>query len=94
MKNNMKKLRLALFSALVCLFLQSCNDFLDVDPKHAASETQQWKTLEDTRSALMGVYGLTRAALATILIGYVVICGRGILRFISVVTYKLCLIMN
>ena len=28
----MKKLRLALFSALVCLFLQSCNDFLDVDP--------------------------------------------------------------
>ena len=36
MKNNMKKLRLALFSALVCLFLQSCNDFLDVDPKHAA----------------------------------------------------------
>ncbi|UVV60159.1 RagB/SusD family nutrient uptake outer membrane protein [Bacteroides thetaiotaomicron] len=60
----MKKLRLALFSALVCLFLQSCNDFLDVDPKHAASETQQWKTLEDTRSALMGVYGLTRAALA------------------------------
>ena len=90
MKNNMKKLRLALFSALVCLFLQSCNDFLDVDPKHAASETQQWKTLEDTRSALMGVYGLTRA----ILIGYVVICGRGILRFISVVTYKLCLIMN
>ena len=64
MKNNMKKLRLALFSALACLFLQSCNDFLDVDPKHAASETQQWKTLEDTRSALMGVYGLTRAALA------------------------------
>ena len=31
MKNNMKKLRLALFSALACLFLQSCNDFLDVD---------------------------------------------------------------
>ena len=64
MKNNMKKLRLALFFALACLFLQSCNDFLDLDPKHAASETQQWKTLEDTRSALMGVYGLTRAALA------------------------------
>lgn len=62
--NNVATLRLALFSALVCLFLQSCNDFLDVDPKHAASETQQWKTLEDTRSALMGVYGLTRAALA------------------------------
>ena len=34
MKNNMKKLRLALFSALVCLFLQSCNDFLDVDPNN------------------------------------------------------------
>ena len=56
MKNNMKKLRLALFSALACLFLQSCNDFLDVDP-----ETQQWKTLEDTRSALMGVWLDTRS---------------------------------
>lgn len=90
-----EKLRLALFSALVCLFLQSCNDFLDVDPKHAASETQQWKTLEDTRSALMGVYGLTRAALADNNTHW--ICGdlrKGILRFISVVTYKLCLIMN
>ena len=59
--NNVITLRLILYSVLVCLLLQSCNDFLDVDPKHAASETQQWKTLEDTRSALMGVYGLTRA---------------------------------
>ena len=65
MKNNMKKIAISSFSPhLPVYFLQSCNDFLDVDPKHAASETQQWKTLEDTRSALMGVYGLTRAALA------------------------------
>jgi hypothetical protein len=44
--------------------MQSCNGFLDVDSKHAASETQQWETLEDTRAALMGVYGLMRLALA------------------------------
>lgn len=47
-----------------CLGLSGCNNFLDVDPQHAAGEDQQWKTLEDTRAAIMGVYGLMRAALA------------------------------
>lgn len=45
-------------------FCQSCNSFLDVDVRHAASENQQWQTFEDTRAALMGVYGLMRSALA------------------------------
>ena len=44
--NNVATLRLALFSALACLFLQSCNDFLDVDPKHAASETNNGRPLK------------------------------------------------
>lgn len=53
-----------LFVAIGCMMLSSCNDFLDVESKHIAKEDQQWETLEDTRSALMGVYGLMRAALA------------------------------
>ena len=46
------------------MILVSCNDFLNVESKRIAKEDQQWSTLEDTRAALMGVYGLTRAALA------------------------------
>ena len=45
------------------IILVSCNDFLDVESKRIAKEDQQWSTLEDTRAALMGVYGLMRAAL-------------------------------
>ena len=45
------------------MILVSCNDFLDVESKRIAKEDQQWSTLEDTRAALMGVYGLMRAAL-------------------------------
>ena len=45
------------------MILASCNDFLDVESKRIAKEDQQWSTLEDTRAALMGVYGLMRAAL-------------------------------
>jgi hypothetical protein len=44
--------------------LVSCNDFLDVESFHNASESEQWNTLEDTRGALSGIYGLMRAALA------------------------------
>lgn len=43
--------------------VSGCSDFLDVEPKHEASEENQWRTLEDTRSALMGIYGLMRTAL-------------------------------
>lgn len=45
------------------MILVSCNDFLNVESKRIAKEDQQWSTLEDTRAALMGVYGLMRAAL-------------------------------
>ena len=36
---------------------------VEIDPYHAASEEQQWNKIEDARSGLMGIYGLTRAAL-------------------------------
>lgn len=53
-----------LITITCCLVSPSCNDFLDVESTRTAKEDQQWETLEDTRAALMGVYGLTRAALA------------------------------
>lgn len=57
-------LLLVLSGVLFCMTFSSCNDFLDVESKRIAKEDQQWNTLEDTRAALMGVYGLMRAALA------------------------------
>jgi hypothetical protein len=45
--------------------LSSCDNFLDESQvNNAAAETQQWNTFADVRSAFMGVYGLTRTALA------------------------------
>jgi len=53
---------------VACMMLfsfSSCNNYLDDNEIHyAASEEQQWNNLADVRSALMGVYGLMRAALA------------------------------
>lgn len=54
---------LAMYLILLCVVGSSCNKIVDVDPFHAASEEQQWQKIEDARTALMGVYGLTRAAL-------------------------------
>lgn len=59
-----KKLQYLSVACLVVVTVSSCSDFLEVESHHAASEQQQWKTLEDTRAALMGVYGLMRAAVA------------------------------
>lgn len=57
--------KLAVGAAILCLSVGAvgCSDFMDVEPTHEAGEDQQWKTLEDTRSALFGIYGLTRSAL-------------------------------
>lgn len=41
-----------------------CEKMLDVDSTRTVSEENMWKTLEDTRAALMGVYGLTQTAMA------------------------------
>ena len=42
----------------------SCKKTLDVNSPRVVNETNYWNTLEDARAAIMGVYGLTRAALA------------------------------
>ena len=62
MTRYIKILGLTIIVALPMLLATGCSDFLDVDPKHEASETQQWNTMEDTRSALMGIYGMMRSA--------------------------------
>lgn len=62
--NFYRKLIGYLIFTVIALGLFSCNDFLDIESNRTAREDQQWETIDDTRAALMGVYGLTRAALA------------------------------
>jgi hypothetical protein len=42
----------------------SCKKLLDVHSTHAVDEANSWNSHNDTRSALIGVYGLMRAAVA------------------------------
>ncbi len=42
----------------------SCSDFFDVESRHVLPDNEHWQTLEDARGAMMGVYGLMRAAMA------------------------------
>ncbi|SEW22053.1 Starch-binding associating with outer membrane [Chitinophaga sp. YR573] len=46
------------------LFFTSCKKLLDINSSHAVSEANFWNSHEDTRTALIGVYGLMRAAMA------------------------------
>ncbi|MBP3943003.1 RagB/SusD family nutrient uptake outer membrane protein [Sphingobacteriaceae bacterium WQ 2009] len=66
MKTNISRNTYAalLLAVLTSLGFQACNKKLDVPSSYVASETLQWESITDTRSALIGVYGLTRAALA------------------------------
>jgi len=48
----------------VTLLGASCNKKLDVDSTSLATEKTEWKSIDDTRSNLIGVYALFRAALA------------------------------
>lgn len=66
-KNNFRRTHTVRWLLLVCLCgatLQGCKKLLDVDSSHTVAEKNMWNSHEDTRSALIGVYGLTRAALA------------------------------
>ncbi|ULT28018.1 hypothetical protein KUH03_16280 [Sphingobacterium sp. E70] len=36
---------------------------LDIDSSRTVKEENMWNALEDTRAGLMGIYGLTKAAL-------------------------------
>jgi hypothetical protein len=46
------------------LIADSCKKSLDVASSRVVNEVNYWNTLEDARAGIMGVYGLTRAALA------------------------------
>lgn len=62
------QMKIQVIMSLIILLqvLSSCNDFLGNDDKfyHVATQEQQWNSLTDNRSALMGIYGLMRSALA------------------------------
>ena len=63
---NIAKLKnLSIMSLVVMgLLIGSCEEMLDIDSTRVVGEQNMWNSLEDTRAALMGTYGLTRAALA------------------------------
>ncbi len=47
------------------LIATGCNKQLDIDSSSVAKQSNTWKTLEDARSGVMGMYGLLRAAMAS-----------------------------
>lgn len=55
--------KLLYFLALSTLFFSACKKMLDIDSTRLVSEEQMWESMEDTRAALMGVYGLTKSSL-------------------------------
>jgi hypothetical protein len=62
--NRFKKAKAFLLLTVVICISSSCKKMLDVGSDRLAPEEVQWSNLQDTRSGLMGIYGLTRAALA------------------------------
>lgn len=57
--------KIILLSLIACaLFAGGCKKMLDINATRVVSEKNYWRTLEDARAGIMGVYGLTRAALA------------------------------
>lgn len=56
---------LILYSALFIIVLaSSCNKQLEIASSAASARTDMWKTYDDAKAGLVGLYGLTRAALA------------------------------
>lgn len=56
------KRTIILFLLLSQVFV-SCKKMLDVDSTRLVSEENMWLSMEDSRGALMGIYGLTKSAL-------------------------------
>lgn len=56
--SNILSIAIALIACL------SCNKQMNTAPSSAAGETSEWKTIDDTRSNLFGVYALFRGTLA------------------------------
>lgn len=62
LRGILKKAMLLLLLGTVSMV--ACNKKLDIDATHLVNESNNWKSLADARSALLGSYGLLRAALA------------------------------
>ncbi|MFD2143914.1 RagB/SusD family nutrient uptake outer membrane protein [Mucilaginibacter antarcticus] len=60
----MKKIILLSLIFFTLIASNSCKKSLDVASSRVVNEVNYWNTLEDARAGIMGVYGLTRAALA------------------------------
>lgn len=57
--------KIVLLSLITCVLVAGgCKKALDINPTRLVSEKNYWRTLEDARAGIMGVYGLTRSALA------------------------------
>ncbi|MFZ4260644.1 RagB/SusD family nutrient uptake outer membrane protein [Sphingobacterium sp. HJSM2_6] len=48
---------------LLTILFGSCKKMLDVNSSRLVSEENMWLNMEDSRAALMGIYGLTKAAM-------------------------------
>ena len=59
-----RRISAVLFMLFCTIFISACNKKLDIDSTHLVNESNNWKSLADARSALLGSYGLLRAALA------------------------------
>lgn len=57
------KIRIIPIVIFLCMISASCNKLLDVPSTRVVGEINMWNTVADAKSGLMGVYGLTRAAL-------------------------------
>lgn len=51
------------FLAILSLLFTSCDKMLDIESTRVVSEEYMWEKMEDSRTALMGVYALTKSAL-------------------------------
>ena len=63
MQTKLKK-KTRIVALMVLTLFSSCNDLLEHDGEyhHVATQEQHWNSLTDTRSALLGIYGLMRTA--------------------------------
>lgn len=59
-----KYLSFFILTVVLSQVLFSCNKTLDVSSERLSPEENHWKTIQDSRSGLLGVYSLTRTALA------------------------------
>ncbi len=60
----MDKMKMLISCVALLAGLSGCQKMLDVDSSRIVGEKNMWNSLEDSRAAIMGTYGLVRAALA------------------------------